>query len=89
MLPPGRARFCDHAQRLGDLHEHDRRCARRLLQGLCGCAATRQQDVRREGHEFGRDAARAFGIVIAPADIDAQIAALAPAEASERAREDR
>ena len=55
MLPPGRARLSTNprADRIDDLHEHDRHGAGRLLQRRHGPGAIGQDDVRRERDQFG------------------------------------
>ena len=56
------------ADRIGDLHEHDRHGAGRLLQWPDGRAANGQDDVRRERDQFRRVSANCVGIAGAPAD---------------------
>ena len=68
-LPPGRARLVDEAgaDRIGDLHEHDRHGAGRLQQRPHDRAAGGQDDVRRERDQFRRVSANTLGIAPAPA----------------------
>ena len=68
------------ADRIGDLHEHDRHGAGRLLQRPHGGAAWSQDDVRRERDQFRRVSASAVGVARCPADVDPHVAAVGPAQ---------
>src|SRR5262249_52735782 len=68
----------------GDLHENDRHGAGRLQQRPRGCTATRQDDVGGEGNQFRRVFANALGVAHAPADVDANVATVGPAQLRQR-----
>src|SRR5215813_6365324 len=71
----------------GDLHEHDRHSARRLEQRPSGRSASSQDDVGRECNQFRRVSANALGVARAPADVDANVATVGPAQLRQRLRE--
>ena len=68
------------ADRIGDVHEHDRHRARRLQQRPDGCGGNGQDDVRRQRHQFGRVFANTLGIPGAPAILDPHVASIGPAQ---------
>ncbi len=85
MLPPGRARTLDKSDRnrIGHRDEYDRYCPRRLLQSAHGRHRSRHDDVRIECNQFLGVLLHVRG-VDAPAEIEPDIPALAPAELVER-----
>src|SRR5215831_11678018 len=68
------------ADRICDIHQHDRHAAGRPLQLSCGRGATRQDNVRRERDQFRRESADAVGIARTPAVLDPHVAAVDPAQ---------
>ena len=90
-LPPGRAQTIDEAgtDGIGDTHEHDWHGARCLQQRRHGRGAGRQDDVRRELHQFRRVSANAVGIAYGPAIIDPHITAVGPAQLPQHFQERR
>ena len=68
------------ADRVGDIHEHDRHAARRLQQRRHSRCATSEDDVRRECGQFRRVLASVVGVAQAPAIIVPQVAADCPAQ---------
>jgi hypothetical protein len=68
------------ADRIYDVHEHDRQGAGSMLQRRHAQGAAGQKDVRRERDQFPCVSAIAVGIIFAPADVELHIAALAPTQ---------
>ena len=62
------------------MHEHNRQNAGDTLQRRHAQGASGQDDVRRKRDQFRRVLANAVDIVLAPADVDPHIAAVAPAQ---------
>ena len=75
------------ADRIGDMHEHDRHGAGRLQQRPQRGAASGQDDVRCERDQFRRVSANAISIARAPAVFDPHVAADAPAQLLQPLRE--
>src|SRR5262245_53415855 len=68
------------ADRIGDLHEYDRDATGGLQHRPGGWTADGQQDVGRKCDQLRRILARALGLAGTPADVDARVASLAPAQ---------
>jgi hypothetical protein len=68
------------ADRFGDLHEHDRHDPSRLQQRPRGDTGNSQDDIGREGNQFRSVAANALGAARTPADVNADVATLGPAQ---------
>src|SRR5262245_30373126 len=75
--------------RVGNSREHDGNAARRLQQGGDSGAGIRQDDVRAERDQFRRVFANSVGVGDAPAAIDADVAAVEPAQLREPLEERR
>jgi hypothetical protein len=68
------------ADRIDDLHEHDRHGAGRLQQRRRGYgASSSHEDVRRERGQFRRVSANVVGVGRGPASVDPHIATVGPA----------
>ena len=89
-LPPGRARLSTKPAPTGSMisHEYDRHGAGRLLQCDHGCAPGGHDDVRGKRDQFRHVSAGVAG-VCAPANLDAAVAAVGPAELLQRLYERR
>jgi hypothetical protein len=72
------------ADRIGDLHEHDRHGARLLQQRPRGCTADREDDVGRERSQFRGVSTNALGVARSPAQVDANVAPVGPAQLTQR-----
>jgi hypothetical protein len=68
------------ADRIGDIHKHDRDGAGRLLQGPYGHAADGQDRIRRERNQFRRLSANGSGLAAGRAIVDLQVSANRPAQ---------
>ena len=68
------------AHRIGDEDEHNRHGTGQLLQRSHSCAASGQDNVRRERYQFLRVFADVIGIAGAPAAVDPHVAAINPAK---------
>ena len=81
-VPHRLCQACDiaAADRIGDIHEHDWHGSARLLQRPHDRTARSQDDFRGECDQFGRVLTNAIGIAPAPAGIDSQVVAFAPAQ---------
>src|SRR6516165_1586007 len=77
------------ADRIGDACEYDRHSAGRLQQWCDRGAGICQDDVRRERDQFRRVFANSVGIGDAPAGVDADVAAVEPAQLREPLQERR
>jgi hypothetical protein len=77
MFPPGRARAAD---RVEDLHEHDRNRPGLLLERGDDLSGVRQDRVRRQGEEFRGISSRSPGIAFAETNVEPDVASFAPAE---------
>src|SRR5262249_684203 len=71
------------ADRIGDAREYDRHSAGRLQEWCDRGAGIRQDDVRRERDQFRRVFANSVGIGDTPAGVDADVAAVEPAQLRE------
>src|SRR5262249_23449174 len=69
--------------RVADPHEHDGYCAGRLLQRSQARASKGEHNVRRESEQFLGISAKAAGIAHCPAIIDAEVAAVDPAQVAQ------
>src|SRR5262249_23346953 len=65
---------------IGDLHEHDRYRLRDVLCRRCAHGAACEENVGRECNQLYRILARAINVVLAPANLDTQVAALGPSQ---------
>ena len=90
-LPPGARQARDKAggHRIGDLCEDDRYAAALFQQGLQHQPGADQEHIRIEAHELFRLGADARGICFAPARVDADVAAVGPAQLLQRLPERR
>src|SRR5262245_56129988 len=88
-LPPGRAKLSTKPppDRIAGLREHDRHGAGRLQQRRYDGAASSQDDVRRQRDQFRRISASALRVARAPAQVNANIASVGPAQLRQRLRE--
>ena len=90
-LPPGARQARDKAggHRIGDLCEDDRYAAALFQQGLQHQRGADQEHIRIEAHELFHLGADARGICVAPARVDADVAAVGPAQLLQRLPERR
>src|SRR6516164_6650910 len=79
MLPPGRDRLSTKPAPTGSATD-DRQGAGDMLQCRHADGGFGQEDVRCERNQFQGVSARPVGIVLAPAEVDPHIAAIAPAQ---------
>ena len=77
---PGQA--CDEAgaYRIGNLDEHQRHAAGRLLQWHHGRDGSGQDDVRCKPNQFRRISPKAIGIARGPTHVDPHVATVGPAQ---------
>src|SRR5262249_16687489 len=85
--PPPQAIDVAGADGIADIREYDRNGAGRLQQWWESPAGMRPDDVGREGDQFRRVFANSVGIGNAPAGIDADVAAVDPAQLRELLQE--
>src|SRR6516164_8385008 len=87
-LPPGCARLSTNPPDwIGDDWKYDRHGPRRLRQCPYRGRARRENDVRRERHQFCRLSANLGGIGRGPVDVDPNVAAVDPAQFLQRPSE--